>query len=89
MEFGRKPKEVSEIMVYFGDGSVEGKIFLGDQLTPEEVAIGFRKFADFLDSLGRWGRSEENDEGLLLDYADFDEGKLFASWDTKEEVKEV
>jgi len=78
--FRRKPQRLSEI--YYDPTKDQMKVVIGTAkpTEPEEIAMEFRKFADLLDSLGEWSRSEENDKGLVLSYAYMDEGKQFAGW---------
>ena len=72
-------RRVSEIYIDFNDDTEEGVVFLGDDLTPTEVANSFREFADFLQSL-----DVNRTEGLVLGYACYDEGKVFAGWGEEE-----
>jgi hypothetical protein len=81
MTFQRRPNKISEIYVDFSNPEKKGTIFLGETMNPEEVAMGLREFADFLDKLGRWSRSAANKDNLKLNYAYHDEGKEFAGWE--------
>ena len=67
-------KKVSEITIYFED-EAEGTIFLGDDLTLQEVASSLRELADFMQSL-----EVNRMEGLELEYVCYDEGKTYAGW---------